>query len=64
VPLSTDLRALVSALQSEAGERGEVLVSDLAGNATITIRVPVENVTEAARVESDLRIRIAERLPK
>jgi small-conductance mechanosensitive channel len=63
-PLSADLRALVTALQSEVGERGEVLVSDLAGTATIRVSVPVDNVSEAGRVESDLRIRIAERLPK
>jgi small-conductance mechanosensitive channel len=62
VPLSTDLRALVAALQAEAGDRGEVLVTDLVGNASITVRVPVEAVAEAERVASELRIRIAERL--
>jgi small-conductance mechanosensitive channel len=62
VPLATDLRALVTALQAEAGDRGEVLVTDLAGNASVTVRVPVEGATPAERIESDLRIRIAERL--
>src|SRR3954447_17023240 len=62
VPLETDLRALVSRLQAEAGEGSEVLVSDLAGNATLTVRVPAADEAEAERVGSDLRLRIAERL--
>jgi small-conductance mechanosensitive channel len=62
VPLSTDLRALVAALQAEAGDRGEVRVTDLTGNASVTVRMPVEDLSETERVESDLRIRIAERL--
>jgi small-conductance mechanosensitive channel len=62
VPLATDLRALVTALQSEAGDRGEVLVSDLAGNAMVTVRVPAPDEAAAERLESDLRIRINERL--
>lgn len=62
VPLATDLRALVTALQSEAGDRGEVLVSDLAGTATVTVRVPAPDEAAAERLESDLRIRINERL--
>jgi small-conductance mechanosensitive channel len=62
VPLSTDLRALVTALQAEAGDRSEVLVSDLAGTASVTVRVPVEPAAEAERVASELRIKIAERL--
>jgi small-conductance mechanosensitive channel len=62
VPLATDLRALVTALQSEAGDRGDVLVSDLAGNATVTLRVPAPDEAAAERLESDLRIRVNERL--
>jgi small-conductance mechanosensitive channel len=62
VPLATDLRALVTALQSEAGDRGDVLVSDLAGNATVTLRVPAPDEATAERLESDLRIRVNERL--
>jgi small-conductance mechanosensitive channel len=62
VPLATDLRAFVRDLQETAGEDGEVLLSDLAGNATVTVRVPAADELEAERVASDLRIRIAERL--
>ena len=62
VPLATDLRALVTALQSEAGDRGEVLVSDLAADATVTLRVPAPDEAAAERLESDLRIRVNERL--
>ena len=62
VPLATDLRSLVRDLQETAGADGEVLVSDLAGNATVTVRVPAADELEAERVASDLRIRIAERL--
>jgi small-conductance mechanosensitive channel len=62
VPLATDLRALVTALQSEAGDRGDVLVSDLAGNATVTLRVPAPDEAAAERLESDLRIRLNERV--
>jgi small-conductance mechanosensitive channel len=62
VPLATDLRALVTALQSEAGDRGDVLVSDLACNATLTLRVPAPDEAAAERLESDLRIRVNERL--
>jgi small-conductance mechanosensitive channel len=62
VPLATDLRALVRDLQETAGDDGEVLVSDLAGAATVTVRVPAADELEAERVASDLRIRVAERL--
>jgi small-conductance mechanosensitive channel len=62
VPLATELRALVTALQAEAGDRGDVLVSDLAGTATVTIRVPAPDEAAAERLGSDLRIRVSERL--
>jgi small-conductance mechanosensitive channel len=62
VPLATDLRALVTALQAEAGDRGEVLVSDLAGSATVTVRAPAPDEAAAERLESDLRIRLNERI--
>jgi small-conductance mechanosensitive channel len=62
VPLATDLRALVTALQVEAGDRGEVLVSDLAGSATVTVRAPAPDEAAAERLESDLRIRLNERI--
>jgi small-conductance mechanosensitive channel len=62
VPLATDLRALVTAMQAEAGDRGEVLVSDLAGVATLLVRVPAPDEAAAERLESDLRIRLNERI--
>ena len=62
VPLDRDLRAVVRDLEEAAGEHGEVLVSDLAGTATVTVRVPAADEREAERVASELRIRIAERL--
>jgi small-conductance mechanosensitive channel len=62
VPLSTDLRALVTALEVEAGDRSEVLVSDLAGEATLTVRAPAPDEAAAERLESSLRLRIQERL--
>jgi small-conductance mechanosensitive channel len=62
VPLATDLRSFVAEMQEVAGARGEVLVTDLAGNATVTVRAPAADELEAERVASDLRIRIAERL--
>jgi len=45
VPLSTDLRAAVDALQEEvSGEReGSVTVTSLDGNATVTMRAAAEN---------------------
>jgi small-conductance mechanosensitive channel len=62
VPLSTDLRALVSALQEEVGDGGEVRVTDLAGTASVLVRAPAESEATVDRAESELRIRIAERL--
>jgi small-conductance mechanosensitive channel len=62
VPLATDLRALVAAMQAEAGDRGEVLVSDLADAATVLVRVPAPDEAAAERLESDLRIRLNERV--
>jgi small-conductance mechanosensitive channel len=62
VPLSTDLRALVAALQAEAGDRGEVLVTELAGTATVLVRASVEDASQVERAESELRIRVAELL--
>jgi small-conductance mechanosensitive channel len=62
VPLSTDLRALVGSLEATAGDGGEVRVTDLAGNASVLVRVPLRGGRAADEVESDLRVRIAERL--
>ena len=62
VPLSTDLRTLVAALEVEAGDRGEVLVSDIAGDATLTVRTPAPDEAAAERLESRLRLKIHEKL--
>ncbi len=62
VPLATDLRALVAALEADAGDRGEVFVSDIAGNATLVVRAFAPDESAAERLESDLRLRIHERL--
>lgn len=62
VPLATDLRALVGALRSEAGEHAEVELTDIAGNATLTVTAPAPDELAARRLESDLRLRIHERL--
>jgi small-conductance mechanosensitive channel len=62
VPLSTDLRALVTALEVEAGDRSEVLVSDIADSATLVVRAPAPDEAAAERLESGLRLRIHEKL--
>jgi small-conductance mechanosensitive channel len=59
VPLSSDLRAIVAALKQETED---VYVTDLAGNATITVRrwVPHERAVDAAA--SELRLAVHDRL--
>jgi small conductance mechanosensitive channel len=59
VPASADLRAVVSSLQ-EDGE--EVYVTDLGDKATIVVRKHVSREGDTERAESELRLRIAERL--
>src|SRR5438093_11967578 len=64
VPLAADLHAAVDALrEAVSGERqGSVLVSDLGGNATVTVRAWAPDEAAAERLESDLRLRCHERL--
>jgi small-conductance mechanosensitive channel len=62
VPLAVDLAALVATLHTEAGEGADVRVTDIAGNATVTVTAPAEDEPAARRLESDLRLRIHERL--
>jgi small-conductance mechanosensitive channel len=64
VPLSADLSSVVGALREEvAGERdASVVVSALAGNATVTIRSASDDEEAAQRLESDLRVRAQGRL--
>jgi small-conductance mechanosensitive channel len=59
VPLSADLRAIVSALERESAE---AYVTDLAGDATIAVRTWVANERMVDRAASDLRLSIHERL--
>jgi small-conductance mechanosensitive channel len=62
VPLHTDLRALVTTLESEVGGDAEVRVTELASAATVTVRVPAPDEATAGVIESDLRIRLNETL--
>ena len=59
VPLSADLRAIIEALKQESED---VYVTDLAANATITVRRWIADAHVAERAESDLRLAVAERL--
>jgi len=64
VPLDQDLRAIVDLLRDEvSGERdAEVGVTALDGEATLVVRAGAEDASAAERLESDLRIRVHERL--
>src|ERR671939_756550 len=59
VPLASDLRAVVDALKQETED---VYVTDLAGNATVTVRKWIADEHQAEQAESDLRVAIVERL--
>ena len=59
VPLSSDLRAIVEALRQESDD---VFVTDLSGNATITVRKAAPHQRAAERVESELRLAVHDRL--
>jgi small-conductance mechanosensitive channel len=60
VPLTHDLGALVESLRAETG--GDVGVTGLNGDATLTVRVPAPDEATANRVAEDLRVRIHSRL--
>src|SRR5437016_6804676 len=63
VPLDKDLESVVELVREEApGERSEVFVSGLAGNATVTVRAWAPDPLEAERLAADLRLRTHERL--
>jgi small conductance mechanosensitive channel len=59
VPFGKDLGAVVDRLRSLAPE-AEVFVSDLAGNATVVLRVRAEDEPAAEQLERDLRLRAYE----
>jgi small-conductance mechanosensitive channel len=61
VPLEQDLRRVVEVLR-EAAPDGEVLVTGMEGNATVTVREWTPDAASADRVASDLRLRAHERL--
>ena len=60
VPLQQDLDKLVEALRSETS--GDVYVSSLGENALITVREPAASVSDAQRLERELRLRAHRRL--
>jgi small-conductance mechanosensitive channel len=64
VPLSADLRAAVEGIREEVADERDasVFVSSLDGNATVTIRAAAVDERAAQRLESDLRVRVHERL--
>jgi small-conductance mechanosensitive channel len=59
VPLTSDLRRIVAVLQQESDD---VYVTDLAGDATITVRRSLPDARAAERGESDLRLAVHDRL--
>jgi small-conductance mechanosensitive channel len=59
VPLTADLRAIVEALRQDSED---VYVTDLAGNATITVRRTVPDQRAVERAASDLRLDVVARL--
>ena len=64
VPLSADLGAAVEGLQEEVERERDaaVYVSDLDGNATVTVRAEAQDEEAALRLERDLRVRVHRRL--
>ena len=61
VPLDQDLARVVEVLR-EASPDGEVLVTGIEGNATVTVREWTPDAASADRAASDLRLRAHERL--
>jgi small-conductance mechanosensitive channel len=59
LPLSADLRSAVALL---AADGDEAAVTDLASDATITVRRPVTGGETVEQVESELRVQVVERL--
>jgi small conductance mechanosensitive channel len=64
VPLDKDLRAVVELLREAVGDESapEVAVTALNGNATIVVRAAAAGPIEADQLESELRLRVHERL--
>jgi small-conductance mechanosensitive channel len=64
LPLTSDLRAAVGALRDEMKDedRGDVVLTGLDGNATVTVRAAAPDAVAALKLESDLRLRAHEKL--
>src|SRR3954449_10084536 len=64
VPIDKDLRAVVDLLrETVAGEReANVAVTALNGDATVVVRAGADDAEAAEQLESDLRVRVHERL--
>ena len=62
VPLATDLGRVVELVGRDLPADGDILVTGLGGDATVTARAWVEDPREAERVASALRLRAHERL--
>jgi small-conductance mechanosensitive channel len=64
VPIEKDLRAVVDLLrETVAGERNaEVAVTALNADATVVVRAGADDAVAAEQLESDLRVRVHERL--
>jgi small-conductance mechanosensitive channel len=61
VPRDKDLQAVVDLLREEA-DTGDLLVTELADDAVVTLRVWADDEPEARRLESELRLRTHARL--
>jgi len=59
VPLGQDLGAVVDRLRTIA-DGGDVFVSDLSGNPTVTVQVPANDRSSAEQLERELRLRAHE----
>jgi small-conductance mechanosensitive channel len=64
VPLTQELGAVVDLLRSEVADRAgaEVFVRALDDAATVVVRVPAANQSDAQRLERELRLRAHDRL--
>jgi small conductance mechanosensitive channel len=64
LPLTTDLGAVVAALQADLAEErdADVYVASLDGNATVIVRAAAPTEQEADRLEHELRLRAHSRL--
>jgi small-conductance mechanosensitive channel len=64
LPIGRELGAVVDFLRAETAQErdADVFVSSLEGNAMVTVRTRAEDVSSAAQLERELRLRLHERL--